>query len=486
MAQSASSRGEARLTYVTTRLDRLPFARFHLLVAAALGVVWLLDSFEVNIINSVIPTIQNIFKLSDFQASLTITIWLLGIMFGAFFFGYLADRFGRRRLFILTLTLYATCTIISALAVNFGMFIVFRFLTAIGVGAEYSAVNTAISEFIPKNQRGATNAAVMSFWNIGALLSSVVSIVFITILPNTVGWRVAFAFGAIAAVMIVWVRRSVPESPRWLAIRGRADEAETIVSDIEERVAREKGTMVDQLPTAMPAPLAEHAPQSFFSQVGELIRRYPGRLALGCTLDLSEAFGYYGLFAVVDLVVLKAVHIPSGQVPIFNFGGSIGALLGGFIVIGALDHLGRKISVPVFYTLAAVSAIAMGPATASGSATAVIIAFFAANFCATSAWISAYPTFTEIFPTHLRGTGVGLSVAVGRIGAAFGTSLLVFVASNTPAGPAGGFVLLALLWLVGAFAMVPWYYRGVEGKGRSLEQMTVFPTSVQAPVTTDR
>jgi len=474
MAQAPASRGEAKLSNVTTRLDRLPWGRFHLTVTMALGVVWLLDAFEVNIIGSVITFIDTEFHVNAFQGSLIISVWLAGIMFGAFFFGYLADRFGRRRLFMLTLALYASCTVLAALSPNYYMFIVFRFLTAIGVGAEYSAVNTAISEFIPARRRGMTNAGVMSFWNIGALLSAVISLVFINILPNNIGWRVAFAFGAIAAVMIVWLRRSVPESPRWLLMRGRAAEAEQIVTEIEEWVACEKRIAVADLPAAEVAPLAQYAPQSFFAQIGELFRRYPGRLALGCALDLSEAFGYYGIFAIISLVVLPAVHIPATQTPLFYIAGDIGAVFGGLLVIFLLDRMGRKISVPIFYVLAAISAVLVGPATAFG-ASAVLAAFVLANFFGTSAWISAYPTFTEIFPTHLRATGVGFSIAVGRIGAAFASPLLVFVALRTPLGISGAFVVMGALWLVGAVAMVPWYFRGVEGAATPLEKMTASP-----------
>jgi MFS family permease len=481
MASRATTRSETQLTNVTTRLDRLPFGRVHLTITMALGIVWLLDAFEVNIIGSVIGTIDNVFNATALQGSLIISIWLIGIMVGAFFFGYLADRFGRRKLFMLTLALYASCTIIAALSVNLWMFIAFRFLTAIGVGAEYSAVNTAISEFIPARVRGRTNAAVMGFWNFGALFSAILSLILINVLPDNVGWRLAFAFGAIAAVLIVWLRRAVPESPRWLVMRGRVDDAEQVVSGIEERVAREKGMPVAQLPAAAVAPVSQYHAKPFFAQVGELLRRYPGRLALGCLLDLSEAFGYYGIFAFLPLVVLPAVNIPPNQVPWFFIAGDIGAVFGGLLVIFVLDRFGRKVSVPAFYTLAAITAVLMGPAALTHSGLAVLIAFIIANFFATSAWISAYPTFTEIFPTHLRGTGVGLSIAVGRIGAATAAPLLVFVATQTPLGIAGGFVLLGVLWLVGAVAMVPWYFRGVEGAATPLEQMVPVATGGEVP-----
>ncbi len=142
---------------------------------------------------------------------------------------------------------------------------------------------------------------------------------------------------------------------------------------------------------------------------------------------------------------------------------------------GVIDRIGRKISIPSFYTFAAITAVLLAPATATHSGLIVLIAFMVANFCATGAWTGAYPTFSEIFPTHLRSTGIGLSIGVGRIGAAVGASLLVWIAQG-PTGITGALVTLAALWLVGAIAMIPWYFRGVEGAHTTLENMVPLQT----------
>ena len=471
MTMLSEDRSQARETDVTTRLDRLPWSPFHRYVAIALGIVWLLDAFEVNIIGSVLPTIQRYFNLGSLESSLVVSVWLIGVMFGAFFFGYLSDSFGRRPLFMITLSLYAVSTLIAALSINFPMFLFFRFLTAIAVGAEYSAINTAITEFIPSARRGRVNARVQNFWNIGSILSALVSLVFLNLLPETLGWRLAFAFGAIAAVTIIWVRRLVPESPRWLVSRGRVHEAEQLVRGIEARVTREVGMNIADLPPAASKAIVQNEAQPFWAQVQELLRRYPGRVALGGALDFSEAFGYYGIFAFFPLAIAPAVGISESQVPLFFLAGTIGALFGGFMVVGMIDRLGRKVSVPLFYTLAAITAVLMWPAAATGSQVIVLISFIFANCFAGSAWISAYPTFAEFFPTHLRATGIGLSVAIGRLGGTISAPLLVYVATQTPLGLAGGFTLLAFGWLIGAIAMIPWYFRGVEGAGAALEDM---------------
>lgn len=454
---------------VTRRLDRLHWSRFHTLITAVLGVGWLLDAFEVNIVGSVLGVIQNVFHLTATQASWVVSIWLLGIMFGAFIFGYLADRFGRKRLFILTLVMYSFFTLLTALSPNYFLLMVFRFLTAIGVGAEYTAVNSAISEFIPPNNRGKVNTLVMNFWPVGAMIAALINLFFINLFVVSVGWRVGFAVGAIAALFVVWMRRSLPESPRWLLTKGRQAEAEANVQEIEVRAGQTNSER------AIAIAVDGQPAQPFFSQVRELITHYPGRTALGCILDLSEAFGYYGMFAFMSLVVLPAINIPETQVPWFYFLGNIGALAGGLCMAGIIDRVGRKISIPSFYALAAVTAVLLAPATATRSGVIVLIAFMIANFCATGAWTGAYPTFSEIFPTHLRSTGIGLSIGVGRIGAAVGASLLVWIAQG-PTGIAGALVMLAALWLVGAIAMIPWYFRGVEGAHTTLENMVPLQT----------
>ena len=442
------------------RLDRLPWRPLHTRVTLALGIGWLLDAFEVNVIGNVLGVLKRLWHVTDVQASALVTVWLAGIMIGALLFGYLTDRFGRRRLFILTLLLYSTCTVISALSPGYYFFLVFRFLTAIGVGAEYSAINAAIGEIIPARYRGRANAAVMNFWPLGAILAALLSLFFINLLPPSVGWRLAFALGAVIAVFTIWVRAILPESPRWLARRGRHAEAARALQQIEARA--------DTFPPPAGADATAGCP-GFFSQIGLLLRHHPGRLALGALLDFTEAAGYYGIFAFLPLIVLPRVHIGEAQVPWFFLIGNAGAFAGGLLAAALLDGAGRKLTVTLFYGLAALSMLGMGAATLAGSAGGVLAAFIVVNFCATGSWVSAYPTFSEIFPTALRSTGIGFSVAFGRIGA--GLAPLALVALARHASIMTAFALLAGCYLLGALAMVPWILRGPEGRGRPLEML---------------
>lgn len=448
------------------RLDAARWNRVHTAVTAALGIGWLLDAFEVTIVNNVIGALRDLWRLTNLEASWILSIWFVGIMVGAYLFGYLADRFGRRRLFLLTLLLYGLFTFLTAFARGYGSFMVLRLLTAVGVGAEYAAINAAISEFIPARHRGKTNATVMNFWSLGAVLAALVTLCLLNNLPPDVGWRTAFGFGAVIALGTGLVRRYIPESPRWLLARGNVQAAEAVVENVEK--GRFEGSASRHLRFA--STTASTAKQSgFWQQSRELITRYPGRAALGSLLDFSEAAGYYGLFAFLALFILPAVSVPSQFVPWFYLIGNLGALAGGIAAAIWLDTIGRKITVPAFYALAAVGVVVLAVATRTGNWHWVLVAFTLANLFATGAWISAYPTFSEIFPTHLRSTGIGLSVAVGRIGAFLAPLLLTVVANG--AGMLAGLALLAAFWLIGVIAMVPWYFRGVEGRGVPLEAL---------------
>lgn len=443
------------------RLDRVGWNRVHTAITAALGIGWLLDAFEVTIVNNVISVFKALWHLDNLQASWILSIWFVGLMLGAYLFGYLADRYGRKRLFLATLLLYGTFTFLTAFAWNYTSLMVLRLLTAIGVGAEYAAINAAISEFIPARHRGKTNAAVMNFWSLGAILAALVSLYLLNRMPPDLGWRVAFGFGALVAVFAALARRFIPESPRWLLAHGDARSAAAVIADIES--GRLGAHQVRSAPTIQEG----SGGNGIWQQTRELVLRHPGRVALGALLDFSEAAGYYGLFAFLALFILPAVHVSASFVPWFYLIGNVGALAGGLAVTLLLDRAGRKMTVPVFYVLAALGVLALAAATSTHDWRWVLAGFTLANLFATGAWISAYPTFSEIFPTHLRSTGIGLSVAFGRIGA-FGAPLLLTTVA-TAHGMSAALMLLAAFWLVGAGAMLPWYFFGIEGKDTPLE-----------------
>jgi MFS family permease len=415
------------------RLDRLPWSGRHTTILVALGAGWLFDSFEVQLFSSAVGPLGDHFGASVLGRDALLAVWLSGILLGALLGGRLTDRFGRRRLFVLTLLWYAGFTVLTGLAPTLGWVYGLRFLAALGVGAEYAIVNAAIAEFMPARVRGRVNAVVMNFWPAGAILAALLAYLLLNSLAlgAATSWRYLFVLGGALALVVLFFRRRIPESPRWLASQGHHTEADAIISALD--------TGPGQPLTSGPATV-EPAPPRPRAALRELVCDYPGRLALGATLDLAEAFGYYGLFALLSVVVLAQVHISQAQIPFFYLVGNLGALAGGLVMSSFVDRLGRRVTVLGCYTAAAGGVALLATATATGRAGWVTVAFVAANAFGTAAWTSAYPTFTELFPTHLRGAGVGASVAVGRIGAIVGTLGLPSLAGSVGATVSyGGF-----------------------------------------------
>lgn len=438
------------------RLDASQWRPMHTRIAAALGIGWMLDAFEVQIIGSVIPGIQAEFGLDGSQAVLINIVWFVGIGLGALGFGYLADRFGRRRLFVGTLVLYSIAAIATAMAPTYEIFILFRFITALGVGGEYSAVTSAIAEFTPARSRGRSNGVVMSFWALGGILASLVSILVISTFG--LSWRYTMLFGVVSAAYGLIARRLIPESPRWLAAHGHLNEADRVVTRITG-IASDNGYVLA-------------GPQrGTRSALGELWTHHRSKLFFGMALDFSEAAGYYGLFTAMSIFVFSsatgAVPISDSALPVYFLIANVGALFGGLVVSWALDAVGRCPTVTFSYTAAAISMLGCAGAAATGSQTLVLVAFTSAAFFATCAWVSAYPTFSEIFPTDLRATGIGASVGVGRIGAVIGQIVLAEVAVIFNVTTV--FVVLGAFWMIGAAAGLWWWITGVEARGLSVD-----------------
>ncbi len=450
---------------VGTRLDRLKWSHFHTTILVALGAGWLFDSFEVQMFSSAVGPLGNYFGASVFERDAILAVWLGGILLGALSGGRLTDRFGRRRLFVATLIWYAGFTMLTGLSPALGYVYLFRFLAALGVGAEYAIVNAAISELIPARVRGKANAVVMNFWPIGAIVAGILSFFVLDTfaVSDALSWRYLFVFGGAIALAVLLFRRRIPESPRWLVSQGRFEEAEAILSKLESRTLESKD---ESLVLTFERPV-QNTPQGLV----ELIRHYPGRLALGATLDLAEAFGYYGIFALLSVVVLHEVNISNRLIPFFYIIGNVGGLAGGLVMTVFFDRIGHRLTVGLSYFAAALGVALLALATSTGSGTWVTLAFVIANGAGTAAWTSAYPTFTELFPTHLRGIGVGASVAVGRIGAIFGTLMLPAIATNL--GATASYLLVIAFWAIGVIAISLFSLRGgIEAARRLLEMLS--------------
>ncbi|WP_298343611.1 MFS transporter [Ferrimicrobium sp.] len=449
------------------RLDRLAWSPMHTTILIALGAGWLFDSFEVQMFSNAIGPLGTYFHATVFEQDAVLAVWLGGILFGALLGGRLADRFGRRRLFLWTLLWYAGFTVLTGLSPDLTAVYGLRFLAALGVGAEYAIVNAAIAEFIPARVRGKANAIVMNFWPAGAIAAGLLAFLVLDTfaIAAATSWRYLFIFGGALALLVLLFRRRIPESPRWLVSQGRTVEAQQILRSFEASCGGSA-----PLPLHQNLDIDQLRAPGQLGALRELLTCYRWRLVLGATLDLSEAFGYYGIFALLSVVVLHQVHISDRSMPLFYILGNLGGLIGGLIMAQAFDRVGHLLMVAITYLLAAVGVILLALATSSHDAHLVTAAFIVANAAGTAAWTSAYPTFTELFPTHLRAAGVGTSVAIGRCGAIIGTLYLPVLAVEI--GTTASYSLVVGFWLLGFLGTVAYsLLGGIEPSRRSLEEV---------------
>ena len=282
-------------TRIPARMDRLPWCSWHWLVVLGLGTVWILDGLEVTIVGSIGArlTEKDALGITTSQLGLAGTIYVIGAATGALFWGHLTDRFGRKKLFLLTLGVYLLATVATAFAGSFAFFAVCRFFTGFGIGGEYAAINSAIDELIPARVRGWVDLAINGSYWLGAAFGAAVTPILLNpdLLDANVGWRLTFAMGAVLALGILLVRRNVPESPRWLALHGRNEEAERIVGEIEDHVKEATGR--DELPEARDEIELQPRESTGFGEIARtMFGRYPRRSFLGFTLMSTQAFIY--------------------------------------------------------------------------------------------------------------------------------------------------------------------------------------------------
>ena len=446
------------------RLDRLPWCGWHTTILAGLGFAWFLDSLEASIIGSVLGILKKLWSFTPVQGSLTVSTWLVGIMVGTLLFGYLADKYGRKKMFILTLVWYAGFTALAAFSPNVWFFIVTRFFAAVGIGGEYVAIGSAVVEFIPKLSRGKTDALVQSLWPLGAAGSGLLITVMLKILPPETAWRAGFGLAVVLAICAMYIRKFVPESPRWLMLHGRDEEARVIVEAAEKAAMTSYG--LKELPPAAPIPIRREK-RNAWEQTKELWSKYPGRILMGASLNFSQvAFGY-GAIAYTSLVLFPQTNTPANSVPMYFMISFLFATLGGLAATYMLDTAGRKTTAVISYGGQLLSGLSMIFVDTSLGALASLCLM---QFCYTWAWVAERIINSEIFPTQSRAFGLGWVICLGRIGGVISPIILTAVYESTNSIVAVSYAL-AFLCLFGFIASIYWACKGVEGKHRSLESM---------------
>jgi MFS family permease len=453
----------------------LPWSRWHVRVVVALGVTWMLDGLEVTVVGSLGPalTSDGALGLTATQVGLAGSAYVAGAVLGALFFGRLADRIGRKPLFLATLAVYLAATLLTALTFNFVSFAICRFLTGFGIGGEYAAINSAIDELIPARVRGFVDLAINgSFW-VGAAAGAALSIVLLE--PGRfdpdVGWRLAFAFGSVLTVAILLVRRHVPESPRWLMTRGRIDEAEAIVERIESEVARDHGP----LPPTSSAFAIRVRPHVSWGEVSRLLlSRYRRRATLSFVLMGSQAFFYNAIFFTYALVLTSFYGVPAADVGYYIFPFALGNFLGPLLLGRLFDSWGRRVMLTLTYALSGIGLLLTGYAFMEGwlDARTQTLCWCVIFFFASAAASSAYLTVSEIFPLEMRAISISIFYALGTgVGGFVGPALF---GALIEAGDRGDLFLaygLAALAMCGAAIVAALI--GVDAERQPLE--TVAP-----------
>src|SRR4051812_12154061 len=278
-------------TSVPARLDSLRWGGFHTRVVTALGITWILDGLEVTLAGALAGALKEnpTMKFSNFDVGLANSAYLAGAVIGALVFGWLTDRIGRKKLFFITLALYLTATAATALSWSVASYALFRFLTGAGIGGEYTAINSTIQELVPARYRGWTDLVINgSFW-IGAALGAVSAIVLLdpALIGPDLGWRLAYLTGAGLGLIVFVMRMWIPESPRWLVIHGRPEQAHVIVDDIEKSV---KVQIDDRLREALPKVrlrMRSHTPLREVART--LLATHRQRSLVGLVLMIAQA-----------------------------------------------------------------------------------------------------------------------------------------------------------------------------------------------------
>jgi MFS family permease len=445
------------------------------MIVIGLGTVWILDGLEVTIVSSISG------RLTEGGAGLTLdpsqigtaaAFYVAGACIGALFFGQLTDRLGRKKLFLVTLGVYIAATVATAFAFSPLYFFIARFFTGSGIGGEYAAINSAIDELIPARVRGRVDLIINGSYWMGAAAGAVASIALLdtALFAANVGWRLAFLIGATLGVGILLVRRTVPESPRWLFIHGREDEAETIVGEIEEEVREQTGEELDEPEGSIAVHPRDRI--SFREIARTAVSKYPRRTILGLSLFVGQAFLYNAVTFDLGTLLTEFFSVSSGAIPIYIAIFAVSNFLGPLTLGRLFDTVGRKPMVTGTYLGSAVLTAALGVFLIQGNLTTwsfmafVLAIFFLASACASS----AYLTVSEIFPMESRALSIAFFYAVGTAAGGIAGPLLFghLINTGSQSKVAIGFFIGAATMAVGGIAEL---FFGVKAEKRQLEDI---------------
>lgn len=471
MSSVATEQEKPVKSLIPARMHDMPWTRFHWMVIVGLGTAWILDGLEIQIVAA--GGFEKTLHMDASQVGLAGTVYLLGEVAGALIFGRLTDSLGRKKMFTLTLVVYLLGAAASGLAPNMWVFLACRFVSGMGIGGEYSAVNSAIDELIPGKHRGRVDLAINGTYWAGAAIGALVS----TLLLDTdrfgqdIGWRIAFFVGPILGLGIIYLRRHIPESPRWMLTHGKADEAERVVEGIEQEIL-DSG---NELPhhddsDARWIKAGEGLTPKQLAYV--FFKLYPTRTVLGATLMITQSFLYNAIFFTYALVLMNFYGLEASEAALYFFPFAVGNLLGPLLLGRFFDTVGRRKMIAGCYSLSGIILGISALLFVGDHLTAVThTAFWCVAFFFASAGASAgYLTVSEIFPQEVRGQAISYFFAVAQV---FGSLGPVFygwlIGDGEDRQPMfWGYLIATAIMIVGALVAIVW---GVDAEGKSLEEI---------------
>jgi MFS family permease len=458
-------------SYVPARLDRLPWSRWHWLIVVSLGATWILDGLEVTLAGALggILTRPETLGLTPTRVGASATCYLAGAVLGALLFGYGTDRFGRKKLFFITVAVYLIGTALSAFSWNFWSYAFFRAITGAGIGGEYAAINSAIDELIPARVRGRVDLIINGSYWVGAALGAGATLVLLDPrhLPIWLGWRCAFGIGAALGLVIIIFRRWIPESPRWLMIHGRNPEAERIVTKVERRIG------VSPLHHSDTLILVRTRTHTRWREIWDaIVHEHRRRSFLGFVLMSTQAFFYNAIFFTYALVLMRFYSVPEQNVGGYLLPFALGNVLGPLLLGHLFDTIGRKQMITLTYGLAGILLALTGWLFHAGVLTAQTqtLAWTIIFFVASAAASSAYLTVSEIFPLEIRAVAIAVFYAIGTLVGGVGAPILFgwIIGTGSITTLFMGYLVAAALMIFGA-AVEAWV--GVPAERRSLEHV---------------
>jgi MFS family permease len=480
-ATKPATRSDARVveTSIPFRLDALGWSGFHTRVVLALGITWILDGLEVTLAGALSGALKEspTMRFSNFDVGFCNSCYLAGAVLGAFGFGWLTDRIGRKKLFFITLAVYLAATAATALSWSVASYALFRFLTGAGIGGEYTAINSTIQELVPARYRGWTDLVINgSFW-IGAALGAVSAIVLLDphLIGPDLGWRLAYLTGACLGLVVFVMRMWIPESPRWLVIHGRPDQANAIVRDIERSITGHAQDLDEKHPGQQVWPkmklrMRDHTPLREVAHT--LFSVYRQRSLVGMALMIAQAFFYNAIFFTFALVLSDFYGIAADQIGWYILPFAAGNFLGPLLLGRLFDTLGRRVMITLTYGVSGILLALSGYLFAIGalSAQSQTIAWMVIFFCASPAASAAYLTVSETFPLEVRALAIALFYAVGTgIGGVAGPALFgALIDTGSRGSLFAGYLLGAGLMI--AAAVIAWRYC-IAAERRTLESV---------------